>query len=96
MNYCQLALSECDSSLGRVVCSPGLVNNPYSGSDHCVSEPVTYSVGSSKGDAGTWDTEACWYGASLDGSLCNTSKMYIQQVQLTSHKSENAQKAQTT
>ena len=53
MNYCQLALSECDSSLGRVVCSPGLVNNPYSGSDHCVSEPVTYSVGSSKGDAGT-------------------------------------------
>jgi hypothetical protein len=43
-----------------------------------------------------WDTEACWYGASLDGSLCNTSKMYIQQVQMTSHKSENAQKAQTT
>ncbi len=54
MNYWQLAFSECDSSLGRVVCSPaGLVNNPYSGIDHCVSEPVTHSLDSSEGDAGT-------------------------------------------
>ncbi len=36
------------------------------------------------------------YGASLGGSLCNTSKMYVQWVRLTSHKSETAQKAQTT
>jgi hypothetical protein len=37
------------------------------------------------------------YGASLGGPLCNTSKMYVpQQVRLTSHESETAQKAQTT
>ena len=36
------------------------------------------------------------YGANLGGSLCNTSKMYVQWVRLTSHKSETAQKAQTT
>jgi hypothetical protein len=36
------------------------------------------------------------YGASLGGSLCKTSKMYVQQVGLTSHESETAQKAQTT
>ena len=35
------------------------------------------------------------YGASLGGSLCNTSKMYVWWVQLTSHESETAQKAQT-
>ena len=34
------------------------------------------------------------YGASLDGLLCNTSKIYVRWVQLTSHESENAQKAQ--
>ncbi len=53
MNYCPLALSEYDPSLGRVVCSPGLVNDPRSGSDHCVSEPVTHSLGSSEGNVGT-------------------------------------------
>ena len=53
VNYCQLALSEYDPSLGRIVCSPGLVNDPYSGSDYCVSEPVMHSLGSSEGDAGT-------------------------------------------
>jgi len=54
VNYWQLAFSECDSSLGRVVCSPaGLVNNPYSGIDHSVSEPVTHSLDSSEGDAVT-------------------------------------------
>ncbi len=35
------------------------------------------------------------YGASLGGPLCNTSKMYVRQVQLTSHESVTAQKAQT-
>jgi hypothetical protein len=34
------------------------------------------------------------YGASLGGSLCNTSKMYAWRVQLTSHESETTQKAQ--
>ena len=43
VNYCQLALSEYEPSLGNVVCSPGLVIDPYSGGDHCVSEPVTHS-----------------------------------------------------
>ena len=36
------------------------------------------------------------YGASLGDPLCNTSKMYIHWVRLTSHESETAQKAQTT
>jgi len=36
------------------------------------------------------------YGASLGGPLCDTSKMYPRRVQLTSHESETAQKAQTT
>ena len=36
------------------------------------------------------------YGASLGGPLCNTSKMYVQWVRLTSHEPETAQKAQTT
>ncbi len=38
----------------------------------------------------------CRYGASLGGSLCNTSKMYVRWVWLTSHESETAQKAQAT
>ncbi|KAL7542724.1 hypothetical protein ACHAXR_012005, partial [Thalassiosira sp. AJA248-18] len=53
VNYCQLALSTHESSLGTVHCSPGLVVDPYSGGDHCVSEPVTHSYSSSEGDAGT-------------------------------------------
>ena len=36
-----------------------------------------------------------WYGASLGGSLCDTSKIYVRRVRLTSHESETAQKAQT-
>ncbi|KAL9190302.1 hypothetical protein ACHAXT_007513 [Thalassiosira profunda] len=52
VNYCQLALSEYEP-IGDVVCSPGLVNDPYAGGDHCVSEPVTHSYGSAEGDAGT-------------------------------------------
>jgi hypothetical protein len=36
------------------------------------------------------------YGASLGGPLCDTSKMYVRRVRLTSHESETAQKAQTT
>jgi hypothetical protein len=36
------------------------------------------------------------YGASLGGSLCDTSKMYVRQVRLASHKSETTQKAQIT
>jgi len=36
------------------------------------------------------------YGASLGGSLCKTSKMYVRQVGLTSHESKTAQKAQAT
>ncbi len=36
-----------------VVCSPGLVIDPFSGGDHCVSAPVTHTFGSSEGDAGT-------------------------------------------
>jgi hypothetical protein len=36
--------------------------------------------------------DAFGYGASLSGSLCNTSKMYVR-VRLTSHESETAQKA---
>ena len=34
----------------------------------------------------------CWYGASLGGPLCNTSKMYVRQVRLASHESETTQK----
>jgi hypothetical protein len=33
-----------------------------------------------------------WYGASLGGPLCNTSKMYVRQVKLTCHESETTQK----
>jgi hypothetical protein len=36
------------------------------------------------------------YGASLGGSLCNTSKRYVWLVRLTSHKSETTQKTQIT
>jgi len=53
VNYCQLAFSTYEPSLGSVVCSPGLVIDPFSGGDHCVSEPVTHSYASSEGDAGT-------------------------------------------
>ena len=35
-----------------------------------------------------------WYGASLGGTLCNTSKIYVQLVRLTSHESKTTQKAQ--
>ena len=35
----------------------------------------------------------CWYGASLGGPLCNTSKMYVRQVRLASHESKTTQKA---
>jgi len=35
---------------------------------------------------------AYWYGASLGGSLCDTSKMYVRWVRLTSHESEITQK----
>ena len=37
-----------------------------------------------------------WYGASLGGPLCNTSKMYVRQVRLASHESKTTQKAQIT
>eukprot|EP00970_Alexandrium_tamarense_P009994 scaffold1976_cov187-Alexandrium_tamarense.AAC.23 len=53
VNYCQLALSKYDADLGSVVCSPGLVNNPFSGGDHCVSEPVVHSFASIEGNVGT-------------------------------------------
>ena len=54
VNYCQLALSEYDPDLGTVVCSPGLVLDPFSGGDHCVSEPVSsYSSTSVEGEPGT-------------------------------------------
>jgi hypothetical protein len=36
------------------------------------------------------------YGASLGWPVCDTSKMYVQQVRLTIHESETAQKEQTT
>jgi len=32
--------------------------------------------------------ENSWYGASVGGSLCFTSKMYVRQLRLTSHKSK--------
>ena len=32
-----------------------------------------------------------WYGASLGGSLCNTSKMYVRKVRLASHESKTTQ-----
>jgi hypothetical protein len=41
-----------------------------------------------------WST--CWYGASLGGPLCDTSKMYVRQVRLASHESKTTQKAQIT
>ncbi|KAL7554975.1 hypothetical protein ACHAWF_018557 [Thalassiosira exigua] len=53
VNYCQLAFSKYEPSLGTVSCSPGLVTDPYSGGDHCVSEPITHTYSSSEGDAGT-------------------------------------------
>ncbi|KAL7440180.1 hypothetical protein ACHAXH_004154 [Discostella pseudostelligera] len=53
VNYCQLALSEYEPSLGNIVCSPGLVVDPYLGGDHCVSDPVIHSFGSVEGDVGT-------------------------------------------
>ena len=37
-----------------------------------------------------------WYGASLGGSLCDTSKMQVGGVRLTSHESKTTQKAQIT
>ena len=36
------------------------------------------------------------YGTCLGGPLCDTSKMYVQQVQLASHESKTTQKAQIT
>jgi hypothetical protein len=48
-----MPMSEYDPSLGRVVRSPGLVNDLYSGCDHCVSELVIHALCSSEGDAGT-------------------------------------------
>lgn len=53
VNYCQLALSKYEPSFSSVVCSPGLVVDPYLGGDHCVSEPVIHSFGSVEGDIGT-------------------------------------------
>lgn len=53
VNYCQLALSEYAPGLGTVSCSPGLVNDPFAGGDHCVSQPVTHSFGAVEGEAGT-------------------------------------------
>jgi len=54
VNYCQLALSDYEPDLGTIVCSPGLVLDPYSGGDHCVSEPVSsYSYSSVEGEPGT-------------------------------------------
>eukprot|EP00984_Skeletonema_dohrnii_P023836 scaffold12938_cov128-Skeletonema_dohrnii-CCMP3373.AAC.1 len=54
VNYCQLALSEYEPDLGTIVCSPGLVLDPYSGGDHCVSEPVSsFSHSSVEGEPGT-------------------------------------------
>ena len=53
VNYCQLALSKYEPSLGTVVCSPGLVLDPYAGGDHCVSGPVSYSSSSVEGEMGT-------------------------------------------
>lgn len=54
VNYCQLALLEYEPDLGTVVCSPGLVLDPYSGGDHCVSEPVSsYSHSTIEGEPGT-------------------------------------------
>jgi hypothetical protein len=37
-----------------------------------------------------------WYGASLGGPLCDTSKMCVRRVRLTSHESGTAQKSPTT
>jgi hypothetical protein len=45
---------------------------------------------------GTRPDFECWYGASLGGTLCITSKTYVQQVRLMSHESESTQKAQLT
>lgn len=53
VNYCQLALSENEPSLGNIICSPGLVVDPFVGGDHCVSDPLIHSFGSVEGDTGT-------------------------------------------
>lgn len=53
VNFCQLALSVHDPDLGIVSCSPGLVSDPFSGGDHCVSQLVTHSFVATEGDAGT-------------------------------------------
>ncbi len=53
VNYCQLALSEYEPSLGNIICSPGLVVDPYLGGNHCVSEPVIHSFYSVEGETGT-------------------------------------------
>jgi len=37
-----------------------------------------------------------WYGASLGGPLCDTSKMHVRQVRLASHESKITQKEQIT
>ena len=53
VNYCQLAILEFDGDLGTISCSPGFVTDPFSGGDHCVSEPVVHSYSSIEGDVGT-------------------------------------------
>ena len=52
-NYCQAALTEYESGLGVISCSPGLVANPMLGGDHCVSNPIVQSFTASEGDEGT-------------------------------------------
>ncbi len=56
-----------------------------------------------QGDSGRWCffdllpvVLSCvlWYGASMGGTLCNTSKMWVRQVRLMSHELKTTQKAQ--
>ena len=54
-NYCQEAVWRFEPTLGTISCTPGLVSDPTTGGDHCVSSPVVMSslASSIEGDAGT-------------------------------------------